>query len=170
MDLLEIKPILLDGETSQYEISKTGKVRNIKTGKILHTYNNRYDYVCLWKNNFKKNIYIHRLIAMLFIPNPKNYPCVDHIDNNKTNNDISNLRWCSYSQNNMNKKRKITNKSGITGVNFDKKSKKWRARIVMDYHEYFLGRFEKIEDAIIARRKASTELFCEFQNDCEKDI
>ncbi len=46
--------------------------------------------------------YIHRLIAEYFIPNPSNYKYVDHIDGNRTNNDIKNLRWCTASMNRLN--------------------------------------------------------------------
>lgn len=42
---------------------------------------------------------MHRLVAETFIPNPKNYPCVNHIDSNRTNNNINNLEWCTYEEN-----------------------------------------------------------------------
>ena len=47
--------------------------------------------------------YKHRLIAKQFIPNPNNYPCVDHINHQRIDNHVSNLRWCSISDNNKNK-------------------------------------------------------------------
>lgn len=49
--------------------------------------------------NHRRQHYIHRLIAEAFIPNPQNKPLIDHIDTNRTNNSISNLRWCTQTEN-----------------------------------------------------------------------
>ena len=51
------------------------------------------------KNKYRKIFSVHRLVAETFIPNPKNYPCVNHIDSNRTNNNINNLEWCTYKEN-----------------------------------------------------------------------
>ena len=51
---------------------------------------------------------IHRVIAMAFIPNPNNYPCVDHIDDNPSNSVASNLQWCTYKMNNSKEHHRIT--------------------------------------------------------------
>lgn len=58
-----------------------------------------YCTIKLSKNGKKRTARIHRLVAEVFIPNPNNYPCVNHIDGNKLNNHIENLEWCTHQQN-----------------------------------------------------------------------
>lgn len=84
-----------------YEVSNLGRVRNKKTGKVL-------------KCNAKKNGYlqvsiahgkhtdtsVHRIVAKAFIPNPNNYKYVNHKDENKHNNNVENLEWCTMKYNN----------------------------------------------------------------------
>lgn len=62
---------------------------------------NGYKGICL-RNNGMKWIGIHRLVAIAFIPNPENKPEVDHIDGNKKNNCVDNLRWVTKEENNNN--------------------------------------------------------------------
>lgn len=65
---------------------------------IQHT--NGYYAVSLSKNNIHKIYLIHRLVAEVFLNNPNGYPCVNHKDENKTNNKMSNLEWCTHIYNN----------------------------------------------------------------------
>ena len=58
-----------------------------------------YKFVALYKNGKGKQFYIHQLVAKAFIPNPENKNCVDHIDNNKDNNNVENLRWVTHKEN-----------------------------------------------------------------------
>ena len=85
----------------KYEVSNLGKVRNIKSGRVLKTSlnNNGYLRLFLCENNKRKHLYLHRIIATAFIDNPDEKPCVNHIDENKLNNDLSNLEWCTVREN-----------------------------------------------------------------------
>ena len=85
----------------KYEVSNLGKVRNIKSGRVLKTSlnNNGYLRLFLCKNNKRKHLYLHRIIATAFIDNPEEKPQVNHIDENKLNNDLSNLEWCTVREN-----------------------------------------------------------------------
>ena len=80
--------------------SKSGSVRLCK-GKILKLCTDKYGYlkVGLWKNNKVKTYYVHRLVAEVFLPNPNNYKEVNHKDENKLNNVVSNLEWCDAKYN-----------------------------------------------------------------------
>ena len=84
-----------------YQVSNTGKIRNTKTKYILKpvTQSNGYMKVCLTKNRVQKNRTIHRLVAETFIPNTSNLPCINHKDEDKTNNQVDNLEWCDNKYN-----------------------------------------------------------------------
>ena len=83
-----------------YEVSNLGKVRNIKSGRTLKPrLHNGYLRLCLYKNNKNKDLLLHRILATAFIDNPDEKPCVNHIDENKLNNDLSNLEWCTEREN-----------------------------------------------------------------------
>lgn len=89
-----------------YEVSTKGKIRNIKTGRILKTrINSRgYEQVCLHTNNIQHTKKIHRLVASTYLQddtNDINYDMLDinHKDGNKLNNSVDNLEYCSRKYN-----------------------------------------------------------------------
>jgi hypothetical protein len=91
------------GYEGYYEVSSEGRVRNVKTGRILkpRLRPNGYKIVTPSKENKVKTFSIHRLVAVAFIPNQENKPCVNHIDNNPSNNHVSNLEWVTHHENNQ---------------------------------------------------------------------
>ena len=86
-----------------YQISDSGLVKGIRS-RVLSPFVNAKGYLKIKLNidGQKKNYFIHRLVAMAFIPNPDGLPEIDHIDGNKQNNDVTNLRWVDHSTNCLN--------------------------------------------------------------------
>ena len=83
---------------NNYEVSNLGRVRNITTGKVLKPVLDGRGYykANLYKQNKAYTRSIHRLVATEFIPNSDKLPEVNHKDEDKTNNSIENLEWCSH--------------------------------------------------------------------------
>lgn len=85
-----------------YQVSNLGRVKSLgnnrsRKEKILkpHTTKAGYLMVGLYKNGKGKDFLLHRIVAMEFIPNPNNYPQCNHLDENKKNNCVENLEWCT---------------------------------------------------------------------------
>ena len=95
---------------------------------------------------------------------------MDHIDNNKLNNNINNLRYATSQENSMNRKLSSRNSSNYKGISYDKQRNKWKAQIMINGKVKNLGRFDKIEDAVNCRVKKAKEVYGEYMNSCEKEI
>ena len=136
-----------------YMVSDLGFVMNKKTLRILQagTDNHGYHHVCLYDDKIKKTHKIHTLVANNHIDNPSGYKCVDHIDHDKTNNCVTNLRWCSSSQNGMNKSKQANTTSTYKGVSWYKQPQKWRAQIRLDGKLKHIGYFASEIQAAVVR-------------------
>ena len=101
-----------------YEVSNLGQVRSVdrqsegrpgricsRKGRLIKPYMRKTGYfsVSVGKDGEFNSKHIHRLVAEAFIPNPEGKPMVDHIDRNRANNVVSNLRWVNHSQNQQNR-------------------------------------------------------------------
>ena len=132
----------IKGYEGLYQVSNLGRIKRLKHKrfdrnqilperlvKVSYPKNNWYPYVSLCKNGKYVSKCIHRLVASAFIPNPNNYPVINHKDGNKQNNAIDNLEWCSYSHNNKEAYRlKLNNGTAKTTIQYDKKGnfiKEW---------------------------------------------
>ena len=94
-----------------YAVNILGDVKNVTTERILKPYiTEGYLSVLLFTNKKRKHYNIHRLLAIHFISNPENKPCVDHVNRVRTDNRIENLRWATYCENNQNKSIQKNNK------------------------------------------------------------
>lgn len=91
----------IQGYEGFYKVSSLGRIKSLRSGKILSIHKNNREYlvVHLSVGSKAKHLTIHRLVAIAFIPNPNNYPQVNHISEDKNDNTISNLEWCSASYN-----------------------------------------------------------------------
>lgn len=84
-----------------YLIDEDGNVFREKTmRKLKPSYSKGYSYVALCRNHEVKRCRVHRLVAKAYIPNPDGLPCINHKDENKKNNNVNNLEWCTWRYNN----------------------------------------------------------------------
>lgn len=92
----------IEGTDGKYQISNLGRVYNTKLNRFLKGGLSSSGYMRVVLTIEGKRVYknIHRLIAEAFIPNPDNLPCINHINEEKTDNSIENLEWCTKEYNN----------------------------------------------------------------------
>ena len=148
-----------------YQVSNIGRVRNCNTGRILKGCVNIHGYsnVVLCQNGKKHNYKIHRLVAREFLDNPNNKKCVDHINHDRTDNHVWNLRWCTHSDNNRNVTKQQNTSSMYLGVSWHKLKNKWICRVRDENSKLkHLGYFENEKEAAQKYNNYICEHFPEF--------
>lgn len=105
--------------------------------------------------------YAHRL-AWLYVVGDVPPNQIDHIDMNPNNNRFCNLRLATSSENNRNRRPQSNNTSGVKGVHWSKTMQKWIARVKVNGREHFVGSFDSMEHAAIARAPVAKKLHGEF--------
>ena len=148
-----------------YEISSYGRIRSkerMKKGgqgiyklkpKNMKLVDNGNGYIRanLNQNGIKKREYIHRLVALAFIPNPENKPFINHIDNDPKNNHVENLEWCTAKE----------NSDWMAKQGRNKRTKTWLKHL----HESQ----EKFKKPVIAKNiKSGETIYIENVNGCRK--
>jgi hypothetical protein len=119
----------IKGYENLYKVSNLGNVYSYLTNKILKPgKDNGYLKVNLSKNKKIKQFTVHRLVSLMFLPNNKDYPCINHKDENPSNNNVDNLEWCTHKYNNnygsVNKRKSETLKGRNIGENHPMHGKK----------------------------------------------
>ena len=143
MEEIEYFPWVND-KYENVEISKCGRVKQDGALKTIHPMvKTGYRMIQLRdKDNIWRLEYQHRMLGKCFIPNPNNYKVIDHIDRNKSNNSLDNLRWVPQSLNLLNTKLYKNNKTGYKGVrNYG--NNKFKAI----YRNNYLGIFNTAQEA-----------------------
>lgn len=131
-----------------------GRIKKKEAGTLLHS---GYVGICIGRKRFQS----HRVAWALHHGSwPKDQ--IDHINGIKTDNRICNLREASNSQNGKNLGLSKANTSGVKGVSFEKYTNRWKASIRVNGKMISIGRFDKIENAIEARKVTEKKYFQEW--------
>jgi hypothetical protein len=142
-----------------YKINREGVVIN-KEGQEKAWHGKRYNQCSMYEGNSKKmkTMSQHRLLALTFLPNPNNYSDVDHINRDKRDNRLENLRWVPKSDNEKNKGISSRNTSGEKYIMWDKNKERWKVQIIYE-GKYFRRYLKTMEEAIEVR----DEILLSFQ-------
>ena len=129
-----------------YEVSNQGRIRNRSTERIMKPYLDPHGYYSfrLANNKVQTKKYLHRLVAEAFIENPENLKLVDHINRDRLDNRIENLRWTSSTGNLLNTSRHGTEMYGITWC---VKRNSYQVHFKRNNKQKGFGYFRTIEEA-----------------------
>lgn len=130
-----------------YEVSNFGKVRNKITNKLIGYYGGEYMVIMIKRKILK----IHKLVANAFLEKIEGKEIIDHIDRNKLNNNVNNLRYCNIMENNRNTEKRNNTSSIFKGVSWE--HNKYLSYIYLNYKQIRLGRYNTEIEASNARNK-----------------
>lgn len=157
------KKIFIEQQETSYRIYDDGRVMNEKTGKYYKgTIRNGYRWFDLKFGNKKYARSQHRLIAEAFIENPNKLEYVHHIDNNRLNNCIENLKWVSASENNLKENKLLKVKDHGDYLDYDLTQEEWRTFRDTTYMISNLGRVKNAKTNKILKGKITDSGYREF--------
>lgn len=156
----ELKELLHYNPETGIFTRKTKVNRNKVIGSIAGT-TDFHGYVAITIDG--KKYKAHRL-AWLYMYGKFPDNCIDHINNITTDNRIVNLRDATLSQNQCNKKINVNNSSGVKGVSWHKKMKKWRVRLYVNQKETNFGFFDDLELAQLVAEEARVKYHKQYAN------
>ena len=161
MEDLEI-PTTVIHNFSRYTIDINGNIYSKIRKRFIKTrVTDRYKQCNLINDDKKrKTISVHRLVALTFIPNPNNLPVIDHIDRNKLNNNVKNLRWTTVYENCANQSISKNNKVGYKNISICTRC--FRIEIVRNHNYLFLKKYSKNKYTIEEIVKICNEKYREF--------
>jgi len=140
-------------EFPDYAISNYARVLSIRKQIFLKPWisNSGYFQIYLYKDKKRYRNYIHRLVVRTFIKEEINKPIIDHINRNKLDNSLKNLRWADYQINGANRDKFKGTSSRFVGVSFIKRDKIWYSYIHIKGKLTNIGSYANENDAMHAR-------------------
>ena len=154
----------ITGYSGIYQVSNTGKVKSLharwgKEGKILKPPKNTsgYEQVYLCSNGGVKAKYVHHLVCEVFIGPRLDRMEIDHIDRNKTNNCVNNLRYVTRSMNHGNRSKTGESTSRYKGVYYSTEKEKYQATIKRDGKRKSIGYYRSEKEAALAYDEKAEE-------------
>lgn len=168
------------GYEGLYEVSNIGNVRNVRRNTLLKLSKNNYGYIQVWlyKNGIRNRFQVHRIVAQAFLPNIDDLPQVNHKDEDKTNNNVTNLEWCDAKYNtnfgtrNIRRRETAIKNGSWSGLSKEEYHKKYyeenKEKIIEQHREYYEKNKEKRREHMREYKKKNREHNREYMREYRK--